>query len=89
MISQGERPFAVGILLQWFWSSVTLTGNETLALEVLHTVLFWSSVTLTGNETSPRRVVAALTFWSSVTLTGNETGLPSFTPSVCFGAVSP
>ena len=28
-ISQGERLFAVGILLQWFWSSVTLTGNET------------------------------------------------------------
>lgn len=49
-ISQGERLFAVGILLQWFWSSVTLTGNETGSGERLAIDLFWSSVILTDNE---------------------------------------
>ena len=51
-ISQGERLFAVGILLQWFWSSVTLTGNETPDAQSILRMRFWSSVTLTGNETT-------------------------------------
>ena len=51
MVSQGERPFAVGILLQWFWSGVTLTGNETCNWWFKHVGKFWSGVTLTGNET--------------------------------------
>lgn len=51
MIGQGERPFAVGILLQWFWSSVTLTGNETSVFCPSPEGMFWGSVTLTtGNE---------------------------------------
>ena len=41
----------MGILLQWFWSGVTLTGNETSKLDVIVDDLFWSGVTLTGNET--------------------------------------
>lgn len=47
-ISQGERLFAVGILLQWFWSSVTLTGDETMLIERNAPLMFWSSVTLIG-----------------------------------------
>ena len=54
MVSQGERPFAVGILLQWFWSGVTLTGNETETGNYNAQVEFWSGVTLTGNETSSK-----------------------------------
>ena len=34
-----------------FWSSVTLTGNETDVLLNRAETEFWSSVTLTGNET--------------------------------------
>lgn len=41
----------MGILLQWFWSSVTLTGNETPHAEADVPRWFWGSVALTGNET--------------------------------------
>ena len=72
-ISQGERLFAVGILLQWFWSSVALTGNETSAVSGMGHYAFWSSVALTGNETNGGGGNNDLMFWSSVALTGNET----------------
>ena len=34
-----------------FWSSVDLTGNQTLGGSCLELSLFWSSVDLTGNQT--------------------------------------
>ena len=34
-----------------FWSSVNLTGNQTIARGVNADVVFWSSVNLTGNQT--------------------------------------
>ena len=34
-----------------FWSSATLTGNETGDSYVMANHEFWSSATLTGNET--------------------------------------
>ena len=39
---------------EWFWSSVTLTGNETGFGFACLLLVFWSSVTLTGNETHTR-----------------------------------
>lgn len=60
MISQGERPFAVGILLQWFWSSVTLTGNETMAGGHPAPGGFCDSVTLTEHETECEQAKMAL-----------------------------
>ena len=59
-----------GILLQWFWSSVTLTGNETPVRLISYHDQFWSSVTLTGNETLITFAPPMLRFWSSVTLIG-------------------
>ena len=88
-ISQGERLFAVGILLQWFWSSVALTGNETQARKRGNMIGFWSSVALTGNETPEVAQLIKLLFWSSVALTGNETIVISKYIVSCFGAVSP
>ena len=35
-----------------FWSSVTLTGNNTSIKKAAARTPFWSSVTLTGNETA-------------------------------------
>lgn len=60
MIGQGERPFAVGILLQWFWSSVTLTGNETKSSVLGRRSRFWSSVALTGHEAEYKQSNMAL-----------------------------
>lgn len=60
VISQGEHPFAVGILLQWFWSSVTLTGNETVMRYTDTATTFWSSVTLTEHETECEQAKMAL-----------------------------
>ena len=34
-----------------FWSSVDLTGNQTVATKDCTTEVFWSSVDLTGNQT--------------------------------------
>ena len=34
-----------------FWSSVNLTGNQTLATRTRMKYTFWSSVNLTGNQT--------------------------------------
>lgn len=70
MVSQGERPFAVGILLQWFWSGVTLTGNETRLCEEAETKQFWNSVVLAGNETAALVYNRLAQFWSGATLTG-------------------
>lgn len=39
-----------GFCFNGFWSSVTLTGNETVLADELVFHRFWSSVTLTGNE---------------------------------------
>ena len=36
-----------------FWSSVDLTGNQTLDGRLELFLLFWSSVDLTGNQTLP------------------------------------
>ena len=66
----------MGILLQWFWSGVTLTGNETDRMNFTNPLAFWSGVTLTGNETLLRDRCVTMAFWSGVTLTGNETGAP-------------
>ena len=38
-----------------FWSSVDLTGNQTLVRVTRRTRWFWSSVDLTGNQTRERR----------------------------------
>lgn len=37
-------------MLQWFWSSVVLTGNPTCSFVYDGTIAFWSSVVLTGNS---------------------------------------
>ena len=34
-----------------FWSSVELTGNQTVNCSKLSKTMFWSSVELTGNQT--------------------------------------
>ena len=41
-----------------FWSSVVLTGNNTLSIACRRPGLFWSGVTLTGNNTSSLMVCA-------------------------------
>ena len=41
---------AVGILLQWFWSGVDLTGNQITYDVDAEEQLFWSGVDLTGNQ---------------------------------------
>ena len=38
---------------RWFWSSVDLTGNQTLDEVGFAPTEFWSSVDLTGNQTIP------------------------------------
>ena len=43
--------YAGEILLQWFWSSVVLTGDQTRSSHVLRHGQFWSSVVLTGDQT--------------------------------------
>ena len=43
---------AVGILLQWFWSGVDLTGNQTRDELDPWYITFWSGVDLTGNQTT-------------------------------------
>ena len=48
------RPYAEGILPQWFWSSVELTGNQTQMQGRNLQPRFWSSVELTGNQTGKR-----------------------------------
>ena len=35
-----------------FWSSVELTGNQTINLQAAESPQFWSSVELTGNQTA-------------------------------------
>ena len=72
----------------WFWSSVELTGNQTVLLEQRLLEEFWSSVELTGNQTHHVLKRREQTFWSSVELTGNQTRM-EHAPSACgFGAVS-
>ena len=71
-----------------FWSSVDLTGNQTIATKDCTTEVFWSSVDLTGNQTSTVLHVFALLFWSSVDLTGNQTGRLGGCRRGRFGAVS-
>ena len=39
-----------GVIVR-FWSSVELTGNQTLARLLCQPLRFWSSVELTGNQT--------------------------------------
>ena len=56
-----------------FWSSVTLTGNETAYYTLNPLSQFWSSVTLTGNETMAGGHPAPGGFCDSVTLTEHET----------------
>ena len=38
-----------------FWSSVELTGNQTVSEVTSTDLAFWSSVELTGNQTSDRK----------------------------------
>ena len=45
-----------------FWSSVDLTGNQTVSQDTVVYILFWSSVDLTGNQTYPRRQLTELRF---------------------------
>ena len=40
-----------------FWSSVDLTGNQTLVEDDVLDVEFWSSVDLTGNQTWASKIV--------------------------------
>ena len=71
-----------------FWSSVDLTGNQTLNAGILATDLFWSSVDLTGNQTSPVTTTMCGVFWSSVDLTGNQTDTGGGRSHDRFGAAS-
>jgi hypothetical protein len=63
----------VGNLLQRFWSSVDLTGNQTPIFAEPSEWSFWSSVDLTGNQTENLGDINPELFWSSVDLTGNQT----------------
>ena len=45
-----------------FWSSVDLTGNQTLLGALLKILRFWSSVDLTGNQTFVEPAPSALGF---------------------------
>ena len=58
-----------------FWSSVELTGNQTLTRRERGREAFWSSVELTGNQTKRLMDNSTRMFWSSVELTGNQTVL--------------
>ena len=71
-----------------FWSSVDLTGNQTITSVLLCKTGFWSSVDLTGNQTYAERPRLAEVFWSSVDLTGNQTSVVVAIAALCFGAVS-
>ena len=71
-----------------FWSSVDLTGNQTIRIRIRIIVGFWSSVDLTGNQTIATGRPAGRTFWSSVDLTGNQTGELFSLTNGSFGAVS-
>ena len=71
-----------------FWSSVDLTGNQTIMYLVESGESFWSSVDLTGNQTIATGRPAGRTFWSSVDLTGNQTGELFSLTNGSFGAVS-
>lgn len=42
----------MGILSQWFWRSVDLTGNQTHQLVHQQAHVFWRSADLTGNQTT-------------------------------------
>ena len=65
--------YAGEILLQWFWSSVVLTGDQTVLFELPEGGLFWSSVVLTGDQTGTANAQTSPVFWSSVVLTGDQT----------------
>ena len=56
-----------------FWSSVDLTGNQTVDQLRAVDLQFWSSVDLTGNQTEFATEDMVELFWSSVDLTGNQT----------------
>ena len=71
-----------------FWSSVDLTGNQTLDGRLELFLLFWSSVDLTGNQTASGDGRERVRFWSSVDLTGNQTHLRFKPAPASFGAVS-
>ena len=45
-----------------FWSSVELTGNQTVASEGLDVGRFWSSVELTGNQTKSELILKNFSF---------------------------
>ena len=80
--------YAGEILLQWFWSSVVLTGDQTSLMRGNYSMLFWSSVVLTGDQTSLDMWTTYIKFWSSVVLTGDQT-CDRFTYKISsFGAVS-
>ena len=71
-----------------FWSSVELTGNQTVDSMGCADRGFWSSVELTGNQTDVYASMLKPWFWSSVELTGNQTQGASCTRAISFGAVS-
>ena len=71
-----------------FWSSVDLTGNQTLEKMGEFDGAFWSSVDLTGNQTSNITSSKRYLFWSSVDLTGNQTYRIMVACGGRFGAVS-
>ena len=76
------------MLWQWFWSSVDLTGNQTVFLRNIRIGGFWSSVDLTGNQTAKLDEKGKPKFWSSVDLTGNQTRCAECADRNGFGAVS-
>ena len=71
-----------------FWSSVDLTGNQTLDNCLATQLAFWSSVDLTGNQTGHIELGTDTRFWSSVDLTGNQTSIALTNKGLGFGAVS-
>ena len=71
-----------------FWSSVELTGNQTLEEKLTEAERFWSSAELTGNQTIAPEGLDVGRFWSSVELTGNQTGMQPPKRKHRFGAVS-
>ena len=71
-----------------FWSSVDLTGNQTVGYVRPVRDVFWSSVDLTGNQTFGYLWMNWRGFWSSVDLTGNQTKYNDRQGGACFGAVS-
>ena len=71
-----------------FWSSVDLTGNQTVGVGRGLVDLFWSSVDLTGNQTRIKANRLVDKFWSSVDLAGNQTIVSLWVNDPSFGAVS-